>query len=80
MTWTRFSAPTAHGGGDERLLEDVFGTAAPDPLRRRAGFQDGTRSVLVGAAANLSMAENRAIAIGELGLARDAYAPATTAI
>ena len=65
----------AHGGGDDRLLDDVFRGAAPDPLHRRAGFQDGIRSVLVGAAANRSMAEHRAVAIGELGLTRDAYAP-----
>jgi predicted dehydrogenase len=67
----------AHGGGDDRLLDDVFRGAAPDPLHRRAGFQDGIRSVLVGAAANRSMAERRAVAIGEFGLARDAYAPGT---
>ena len=67
----------AHGGGDDRLLADVFRGAAPDPLRRRAGFQDGIRSVLVGAAANRSIAERRAVAIGELGVARAAYAPLT---
>lgn len=66
----------AHGGGDERLLDDVFRGAAADPLRRRAGFQDGIRSVLVGAAANRSMAARRAVEIGELGVPRDAYAPA----
>ncbi|GAB2857783.1 hypothetical protein GCM10027176_70320 [Actinoallomurus bryophytorum] len=59
-----------------KLLDDVFREAAPDPLHRRAGFQDGIRSVLVGAAANRSMDERRAVAIAELGLARDAYAPA----
>ena len=66
----------AHGGGDDRLLDDMFREAAPDPLHRRAGFQDGIRSVLVGTAANRSMAERRAVAIGEFGLTRDAYAPA----
>jgi hypothetical protein len=54
----------------------VFRGAAPDPLHRRAGFQDGIRSVLTGAAANRSIAERRAVAIGEFGLTRDAYATA----
>src|SRR4051794_9224529 len=43
----------AHGGGDGRLLDDVFRPdPAPDPLERRAGYRDGLRSVAVGIAAN----------------------------
>ncbi|WP_329238389.1 Gfo/Idh/MocA family oxidoreductase [Actinoallomurus sp. NBC_01490] len=68
----------AHGGGDDRLLDDVFRDAAPDPLHRRAGFSDGIAGVLVGAAANRSMAEHRAVAIDELGLPRKTYARAPT--
>jgi predicted dehydrogenase len=46
-----------HGGGDARLLEDLFAPAPrPDPLRRSAGPLDGARAMLVGAAANRSFA------------------------
>ncbi len=46
----------AHGGGDARLLEDVFRPRrAPDPLGRRAGYRDGLRSVAVGIAANQAL-------------------------
>lgn len=50
-----------HGGGDERLLADVLGTPAPDPLARAADHQSGINSVLVGAAANLSLASQSAV-------------------
>ncbi len=59
-----------HGGGDTRFLEDLFGTAAgpPDPLGRRAGYGDGVRSVLVGIAANQSVATGRPVRLADLGL------------
>ncbi|MCF6523961.1 Gfo/Idh/MocA family protein [Streptomyces sp. JJ36] len=43
-----------HGGGDRLLLDDVFRGPGEDPLVRQAGFQDGIRSVLIGAAGRLS--------------------------
>ncbi|MEU6223282.1 hypothetical protein [Streptomyces sp. NPDC047042] len=43
-----------HGGGDARMLEDVIGTPAPDPLHRAAGAADGARSLVTGLAANRS--------------------------
>ena len=56
-----------HGGGDARLMEDVFGPpGADDPLKRAAGWADGAYSMLTGAAANISMAENRPVRIEEL--------------
>ncbi|WP_369274344.1 Gfo/Idh/MocA family protein [Streptomyces sp. R11] len=43
-----------HGGGDVRMLEDLFGTRAPDPLNRAADAADGARSLVTGLAANRS--------------------------
>ncbi|MFC5289701.1 Gfo/Idh/MocA family protein [Actinokineospora guangxiensis] len=50
-------AGPGHGGGDRLLLDDLFQPGArADPLGRAAGWLDGVRAVLVGAAANESMA------------------------
>ncbi|WP_405855916.1 Gfo/Idh/MocA family oxidoreductase [Streptomyces sp. NBC_01515] len=46
-----------HGGGDVRMLEDLFGgppTSGPDPLGRAAGATDGARSLVTALAANQS--------------------------
>ncbi|MDB1088486.1 Gfo/Idh/MocA family oxidoreductase [Streptomyces sp. ACA25] len=43
-----------HGGGDRLLLDDVFRGPSDDPLARQAGYRDGIRSVLIGAAGNES--------------------------
>ncbi|WP_416071354.1 Gfo/Idh/MocA family oxidoreductase [Streptomyces sp. ME02-8801-2C] len=43
-----------HGGGDARMLEDIFGTRVPDPLHRAAGAVDGASSLVTGLAANRS--------------------------
>ncbi|MFO7898921.1 MAG: Gfo/Idh/MocA family oxidoreductase [Planctomycetota bacterium] len=46
-----------HGGGDSRLLHDVFDPdPAVDRFRRAAGLADGAWSILTGVAANKSMA------------------------
>ena len=45
-----------HGGGDERLLEDIFGEVGDDPLGRAAGALDGAWAMLTGVAANRSFA------------------------
>ncbi len=55
-----------HGGGDKRLLDDVFGKAGQDPLGRAAGHVDGAMSILTGIAANRSMASGLPVNIGEL--------------
>lgn len=56
----RVELPTAseggHGGGDRRLLEDIFADRQPDPLGRAADHVDGAWSILTGIAANLSFA------------------------
>ena len=56
-----------HGGGDPMLLRDVFApTGEPDPLRRRANQVDGSYSILVGAAAALSIDRREPVRIADL--------------
>lgn len=55
-----------HGGGDTRLLSDVFLGAGPDPLKRAANHIDGAKSILTGIAANKSMAAGGSVRIGDL--------------
>jgi predicted dehydrogenase len=55
-----------HGGGDRRLLEDLFGEAGDDPLGRAAGALDGAWAILTGAAANRSFATGLPVVPGEL--------------
>jgi predicted dehydrogenase len=57
----------AHGGGDDLMLRDLFRGAADDNLGRAAGYRDGTHSVLVGIAANRSLAEGRPVQLAEFG-------------
>jgi len=56
-----------HGGGDSPLLEDIFNPdAPPDPLKRTAGLADGAWSILVGVAANQSMATGQPVRVDQL--------------
>jgi predicted dehydrogenase len=55
-----------HGGGDQRLLEDIFGEPADDPLGRAAGSLDGAWALLTGVAANRSFATGLPVAPGDL--------------
>lgn len=56
-----------HGGGDERLLKDIFAPdGEPDPLGRTAGPIDGTYSILTGIAANQSFATGFPVRIADL--------------
>lgn len=59
-------AAGSHGGGDERMLRMIFVGGVPDPLGHMAGSYDGALSVLIGAAANKSIAEGRCIRINDL--------------
>jgi hypothetical protein len=67
---TTYQIPRAtgdHGGGDERLLERLFGAQeSPDPLGHMAGSWAGAMSVLIGVAANKSIASGEAVMIGDL--------------
>jgi predicted dehydrogenase len=57
----------AHGGGDARLLDDLFRPDRPaDPLGRAAGWLDGARAVGVGVAANESLATGRPVRLDAL--------------
>ena len=55
-----------HGGGDTRLHQMLFVGDLPDPLGYQAGTADGANSILIGAAANLSIKEKRIVSINEL--------------
>lgn len=55
-----------HGGADERLFAALFDGPRPDPLGHVAGALAGAMSVLVGAAANRSMATGRRVLVNEL--------------
>ena len=55
-----------HGGGDRRLLEDLFRGDTPDPLSRAADHHAGALAVLTGIAANRSMATGVPVAVDDL--------------
>lgn len=58
-----------HGGGDARLLEDIFnGPVANDPLARAAGYRDGAYSILTGIAGNRSLQTGQPVHVGDLGV------------
>lgn len=55
-----------HGGGDERLRDMLFRDDVPDPLGHAAGSRAGAMSILIGVAANHSIAQGRAVYITDL--------------
>jgi len=56
-----------HGGGDVRLLADLFESERqPDPLHRAAGPLDGVRSILTGIAANRAMQTGLPVRVADL--------------
>jgi predicted dehydrogenase len=56
-----------HGGGDDRLQERLFGAEElPDPLGHMAGSRAGAMSVLLGVAANQSIASGQAVNVADL--------------
>lgn len=56
-----------HGGSDAHLREQLFGaTPAPDPLGRMAGSWAGAMSLLIGAAANRSIALDQSVNVAAL--------------
>jgi predicted dehydrogenase len=57
-----------HGGGDVRMLKDVFDGPGEDPLHRPSDWIDGVRAIAVGVCGNVSLAEGRAVTPAELGL------------
>ncbi|HTU06371.1 MAG TPA: Gfo/Idh/MocA family oxidoreductase [Trebonia sp.] len=60
--------PGMHGG-DRLMLEQIFAANPPvDPWGRAASHLDGAASVLLGAAANRSLAEGRPVSLDQLGV------------
>ncbi|MFT4171760.1 MAG: Gfo/Idh/MocA family oxidoreductase [Rhodocyclaceae bacterium] len=55
-----------HGGGDNVMLEEMFGEAADDPFKRAANYRDGAMSILTGIAGNLSLQTGQAVRIDDL--------------
>lgn len=55
-----------HGGGDKRIRRMIFVGDVPDPLGHQADSWAGAMSLLIGAAANISIAEKRPIKIKDL--------------
>lgn len=55
-----------HGGGDVRLRDMLFIPGTPDPMGHAAGSRAGAMSILVGVAANHSMASGQPVAIADL--------------
>jgi predicted dehydrogenase len=70
-----------HGGGDNVMLTEVFGTAEPDKYKRAADQRSGLYSILIGAAANKCFVNGgNAVKIDELvsGLSSPVTAPMPT--
>lgn len=55
-----------HGGGDRLLKDHLFRDSTADPLGHQAGSRAGAMSVLLGVAANRSIAQGRLVSISEL--------------
>ena len=55
-----------HGGGDAKLLRDVFEPGTPDPLKRAASHIDGSMSILTGIAANICFQTGQVVDIPSL--------------
>lgn len=57
----------SHGGGDVRMLEDIFGQGKEDdPYHRAAGVRDGALSILTGIAANKSFATGQSVRVADV--------------
>lgn len=70
---TTYQVPRAtggHGGADERLWQQLFSAEPPpDPLGYRVGSHAGAMSILIGAAANQSIAAGEVVRIAGLLMA-----------
>lgn len=55
-----------HGGGDKRLLHDIFVGGQADPLKRAAGHLDGATSILTGIAANQAFRTGQPVQVASL--------------
>jgi hypothetical protein len=55
-----------HGGGDTRMLDDIFVGGQDDPLHRAADHVAGAQSILTGIAANQSFATGLPVQVSNL--------------
>jgi predicted dehydrogenase len=56
----------SHNGSDAVMLEDIFGNPEPDRFKRAASHVDGAYSILLGIAANRSIASGSPVNIKDL--------------
>lgn len=59
-------AEGTHAGGDDRLIDMLFGSGGEDTLGRCAGSFDGVKSVLIGIAANQSIKHGERVDLTEV--------------
>ncbi|MDR2535331.1 MAG: gfo/Idh/MocA family oxidoreductase, partial [Treponema sp.] len=59
-------AQGGHGGGDQVMLNDIFGDPGPDRFKRAATHLEGAFSILTGIAANKSIASGEPVKIRDL--------------
>ena len=57
---------SGHGGGDIRLMNNLFIGVENDPLGHAADFTDGAMSILTGIGANISMRTGEPVKVQEL--------------
>jgi predicted dehydrogenase len=60
------SGEGGHGGGDTRMLDDIFAGVQADPLGRAADHLAGAMSILTGIAANQSFATRQPVRVQDL--------------
>ena len=60
------TAKGGHGGGDVRLMNNLFIGVKDDPFGHAADFTDGAMSILTGIGANLSMRTGEPVKVQEL--------------
>ena len=60
------SDKTGHGGGDAKLLNNLFIGVENDPFGHAADFTDGAMSILTGIGANISMRTGEAVKVQDL--------------
>ena len=66
IDYPEVAADADHGGGDVLLLRHVFQGVKKDPLGLAADYVDGARSILIGIAANKSMASGQPVDVSTL--------------
>ena len=66
IDYPEVAADADHGGGDVLLLRHVFQGVVNDPLGLAADYVDGARSILIGIAANQSIASGQPVEVAPL--------------